>query len=291
MHKINGWININKPLNFSSAKTVYHVKKILNLKKVGHAGTLDPLATGVLPICINEATKTVSFVMSDEKEYMFEITFGEERDTHDAEGEIINTSNKIPTKEEILKSLPQFIGEIEQVPPIYSAIKIKGKRACDLVRKNQEVKLQARKINIFNLKFLNFTNKNTARFSVKCGKGTYVRSLARDLSKVLGTYGYISKLERTRVGIFNQDNIISLEKLKELDNLDKLKGYLITIGEVLSDMPRIDVDSSIADKLRNGVPCKCKSSNKNIVSIFHNDIVCFAKIEDNIMKPIKVFNL
>lgn len=227
--EINGWLNIDKPYGFSSAKVVAIVKKLLKAKKVGHGGTLDPLASGVLPICINKATKTTEKTMNFSKEYFFNITFGEERTTADAEGEVIKTSNIIPTENEIKNILNNFIGEIQQTPPIYSAIKVNGKRAYDLARNNQNVELQARLVKVFELNFLGFENEKTAKFSVKCGKGFYIRSLAVDISKALNTVGYVSYLRRTEVGIFNKDNMITLEKLKEIYDNKELEKYLINL--------------------------------------------------------------
>ena len=227
--EINGWLNIDKPYGFSSAKVVAIVKRLLKAKKVGHGGTLDPLASGVLPICINKATKTTEKTINFSKEYFFDITFGEERTTADAEGEVIKTSNIIPTENEIRNILNNFIGEIQQTPPIYSAIKVNGKRAYDLARNNQNVELQARLVKVFELNFLGFENEKTAKFSVKCGKGFYIRSLAVDISKALNTVGYVSYLRRTEVGIFNKDNMITLEKLKTIYENNELEKYLINL--------------------------------------------------------------
>ncbi len=227
--EINGWLNIDKPYGFSSAKVVAIVKRLLRAKKVGHGGTLDPLASGVLPICINKATKTTEKTMNFSKEYFFDITFGEERTTADAEGEVIKTSNIIPTEKEIKNILNNFIGEIQQTPPIYSAIKVNGKRAYDLARNNQNVELQARLVKVFELNFLGFENEKTAKFSVKCGKGFYIRSLAVDISKALNTVGYVSYLRRTEVGVFNKDNMITLEKLKTIYENNELEKYLINL--------------------------------------------------------------
>ncbi len=227
--EINGWLNIDKPYGYSSAKVVAIVKRLLKAKKVGHGGTLDPLASGVLPICINKATKTTEKTMNFLKEYFFNITFGEERTTADAEGEVIKTSNIIPKENEIKNILNNFIGEIQQTPPIYSAIKVNGKRAYDLARNNQNVELQARLVKVFELNFLGFENEKTAKFSVKCGKGFYIRSLAVDISKALNTVSYVSYLRRTEVGIFNKDNMITLEKLKTIYENNELEKYLINL--------------------------------------------------------------
>lgn len=227
--ELNGWLNVDKPLNYSSAKVVAIIKKILNVKKVGHGGTLDPLATGVLPIAINKATKSAEKMMNFDKEYLFEITFGEQRTTDDSEGEVIGTSKKMPTSNEIIAILPNFIGDIKQVPPIYSAIKINGQRAYDLARSNKSVELKERNVKVFDLSFLGFTSEKTGKFSVKCGKGFYVRSLGIDLAKSLGTLGYISCLRRISVGPFDQGNILTIEKIKEINDNDSVDKNLIMI--------------------------------------------------------------
>ena len=226
---LSGWLNIDKPINYSSAKVVAIVKKIINAKKVGHGGTLDPLATGVLPICLNKATKTTEKMMNFDKEYLFNITFGELRSTADAEGEVLETNNKIPTEEEILKTIPKFIGSIKQTPPIFSAIKVDGKRAYNLARDGKSFELTARDVVVLDLKFSNFINTTTAQFIVKCKKGFYVRSLAVDLAKELNTVGYISLLRRNSVGPFNQENIIKLEKLREIVDHHELEKNLLQI--------------------------------------------------------------
>ena len=226
---INGWLNIDKPFGFSSAKVVAIIKRLLKAKKVGHGGTLDPLATGVLPICINKATKTTEKMMGFDKEYLFEITFGESRTTADAEGDVLETSSKIPTESEILEAIPKFLGVIKQVPPIYSAIKVDGKRAYELARNNKDVELKPRDVKVYSFDFLGFTSERSAKFKIKCGKGFYIRSVAVDLSKALETVGYISYLRRISVGIFNQDNILTIEDVEKLVKSEKIQEKLIEI--------------------------------------------------------------
>lgn len=221
----SGWLNINKPIGFTSTKVVAMVKCITKAKKVGHGGTLDPLASGVLPICINKATKQVESMMDHNKKYLFHLTFGELRDTCDCEGAILEKNDTIPTTEQINTILNNFIGVIKQTPPIYSAIKINGKRACDLVREGKEVKLQARDIIINNLQFNGFINENTAEFIVECGRGCYVRSLGVDLAKNLGAIAYLSKIERLRVGEFCIENSLNVDEL----NIDNILKKIIVI--------------------------------------------------------------
>lgn len=209
----SGWLNVNKPVGWTSTKVVAIVKRITKAKKVGHGGTLDPLASGVLPICINKATKQVESMMDHRKEYLFHLTFGELRDTADAEGVVLETNNIVPTVEQINTVLSNFVGVIKQTPPIYSAIKVDGKRACDLVREGKSVELQARDIVIHSLKCNGFVDKKTAEFIVECGRGCYVRSLGVDLAKSLGAIGYLSKIERLRVGDFDIDDAVDVDGL------------------------------------------------------------------------------
>lgn len=210
---LNGWLNLNKPIGWTSAKAVSVVKNLIRAKKVGHGGTLDPLASGVLPICINNATKQVESIMENKKSYKFNITFGELRDTGDTEGVILEKNDFIPNKNDIKSILNEFIGTIEQTPPIYSALKINGKRACDLAREGKEVKLEPRKIQIYNIVFSGFIYEKSAEFIVDCGRGCYIRSLAVDIAKRLNTLGYVSKLIRTKVGNFLIDSSLDVDKL------------------------------------------------------------------------------
>jgi len=248
---VNGWINLNKPLNMTSTQAVGKIKHILNAKKAGHAGTLDPLATGVLPIALGEATKTLCFAQESQKGYQFTITWGETRDTDDGEGAIIATSDNRPSKQAILDAIPRFIGNIEQIPPQYSAVKIQGERAYDLARNGVEFTTTPRLVHIYSLELTAYT-EHTASFEMTCGKGTYVRALARDLSSVLGTCGYISALNRNFVGSFTQDHAISLDKLTEIvDSADAHKAIL-PIVTVLDDIPALPLSDQETSWLRNG---------------------------------------
>ena len=221
----SGWLNINKPIGWTSTKAVAIVKRITKAKKVGHGGTLDPLASGVLPICINKATKQVELMMDHSKKYLFHLTFGELRDTADAEGVVLETSDIVPSIEQINEILSDFVGVIKQTPPVYSAIKVGGKRACDLVREGKSVELQARDIVIHSLKCNGFVNNNTVEFVVECGRGCYVRSLGVDLAKSLGAIGYLSKIERLRVGDFEIVDTVDVDGL----TLDKVLENLIVV--------------------------------------------------------------
>ncbi|MBT4940521.1 MAG: tRNA pseudouridine(55) synthase TruB, partial [Rhodospirillaceae bacterium] len=209
---VHGWLVIDKSPNITSAKVVNQARKILNAAKVGHSGTLDPMATGVLPLAFGEATKTVSYMMDSRKEYLFTVCWGEARDTDDAEGKIIETSDQRPDRAEIEAALPEFTGEIDQIPPAYSAIKVDGERAYKLARQEKPLELKSRKIFIERFELIDCPDPAHAIFEVTSGKGAYIRGLARDLARRLGTVGHISSLRRTRVGPFKENDAISLAK-------------------------------------------------------------------------------
>lgn len=223
--KDNLILNINKPIGLSSSKVVLIVKKITGAKKVGHFGTLDPFADGVLPVGINKATKAAQLVTDFHKKYYFKISWGEFRDTDDIEGQVIQVSLKRPTNNQINAVLANFIGNITQVPSRFSAIKINGKRAYELARKNIEFDIKSRQITINSLKLLS-NNMEFGEFEVKCSKGTYVRTLGRDICEMIGVCGYLSALRRLEVGKFLYNKTISLDKLKNIVN------YRQTIGGV-----------------------------------------------------------
>lgn len=305
--KIHGWINLDKPEGLTSTQALGKVRRLLDAQKGGHAGTLDPAASGILPIALGEATKTIPFVQDRLKTYEFEITWGEQRDTDDREGEIIGTSDIRPVKADIEALLPDFTGEIEQTPPRYSAIKVDGERAYDLARDGEEFELKSRIVYIESLELLE-TTTDTARLCMTCGKGTYVRSLARDMAIKLNTLGYISALRRTAVGGFTTDNAISLEKLEELVNsaasntvLDKV---LLPLEAPLDDIPALNLKHDEGAKLRNGqvVSFVTKPDFERIKSIgLENDQTAIAMLDSKAfalverdgpnIKPVRVFNL
>ena len=243
------FLNINKNKGYSSAKIVAIIKKILGAKKVGHAGTLDPIATGVLPIAVNKATKIIDYIQAKEKEYYAEIKLGEKRDTDDIEGKITAFSIKRPTNLEILSVISNFLGKIEQTPPEFSAIKIGGKRSYQLARDGQKPKLKSRLIFIKEIRLI-FNNSKKAGFFIKCSKGTYIRSFARDLAEKLNSFGYISKLVRLKVGNFCHNQTISLDKLKILSKLERT-GFKIQSARILG-LSNMEVDDDIVFKLGCG---------------------------------------
>ncbi len=248
---VSGWINLDKPYGMTSTQAIGRVRRALNARKIGHAGTLDPLASGVLPIALGEATKTIQFMQDKLKTYSFTVKWGEQRDTDDMEGKVIAISDSRPTKEEIHALLVKYTGNIEQVPPLYSAIKVNGERAYDLARNGKKLELKPRNIYIEKLELLEARN-NEADFEMICGKGTYVRSLARDLGKDLGCLGYISALRREKVGNFLAQNAISLDILENLDYVRAQSEYLLPLQIVLDDIPALDLTKEETAKIRNG---------------------------------------
>lgn len=257
--KVDGWVNLDKPLGMTSTQAVGKIRRLYNAQKAGHAGTLDPLATGILPIALGEATKTVPFVQDRSKTYSFTITWGEQRDTDDAEGNIIATSDHRPAEDNIKALLPQYTGEIEQIPPQFSAIKVDGERAYDRARAGESTELKPRTVTIETLELIE-TTSDTAHLRMTCGKGTYVRSLARDMAADLGTCGYISLLRRERVGPFTLENAISLEKLEEMSDIAAPSGQsqekpleaLLSLQVALDDIPALPLKEEEMTKLRNG---------------------------------------
>lgn len=294
---INGWINLDKPLGITSTQAIGKLRRIFQPQKIGHAGTLDPLATGILPIAMGEATKTIPFIQDARKTYDFTITWGERRSTDDAEGEVIATCETRPSESAIKAALPQFIGDIEQIPPAYSAIKLGGKRAYDLARAGETVDIKARTVSIHDL-YIITTDKHTATLRMECGKGTYVRSLGRDLAHTLGTEGYISMLRRIKVGPFTQDNAISLAILEKMKDSSSNDAALQPIESALDDILALSVDQADKTALGHGrgIPAPPSLTSKppgTYVLMRHNDKpVALAMVtEDGALHPARVFNI
>lgn len=283
----SGWLNINKPSEYTSAKIVAVLKKKLHCKKIGHGGTLDPFASGVLPICINSATKTVEYVMDHSKTYLFHLTFGKSTDSFDIDGKVIETNNIFPKESDIINILPNFIGKIRQTPPKYSAIKINGSRACDLMREGIDVELNDREIDIFDLKLSRVINENTFEFIVDCGRGCYIRSLGNDIANNLGMLAYVSKLVRQRVGQFNIENSISI------DNFDNITdNNVISIDDIL-DMPEYNCSKEEYIKLKNGEGVfKPELGEEQQYKIkFNDEVVSISCTNDNcVLKSVKWLN-
>lgn len=248
---VHGWLILDKPQGLTSTQALGKARRFLNGKKVGHGGTLDPLATGILPLAFGEATKLIPYVMDGDKEYEFTIRWGDQRDTDDAEGTTTATSDKRPTETEIKAALPAFVGTIMQTPPRFSAIKLDGERAYDIARAGGTPELTPRPVTVYSVELLE-TNADTARFRTHCGKGMYVRSLARDLAIKLGTYGHIVTLRRTRVGPFRLTESISLENLENLSHKGAALTALLALSKALDDIPGLTLTASEAQRLRAG---------------------------------------
>ncbi|HAT36676.1 MAG TPA: tRNA pseudouridine(55) synthase TruB, partial [Rhodospirillaceae bacterium] len=234
---VHGWFVIDKPEGITSTKTVAIVKRLANAAKAGHGGTLDPMATGILPIALGEATKTLPYVVDNTKEYEFIVEWGTASSTDDREGEVVASSGNRPTQSEIEGVLSSFIGTIEQVPPAFSAIKIGGRRAYDLARKGEEVTLAPRSVEIFELTLVEIPDSDHAVFRVVSGPGAYMRALARDLAVALGTVGHLIKLRRTRVGPFSLSDAISLDELDGFGHIAAVLECLLPIETALDDIP------------------------------------------------------
>jgi tRNA pseudouridine55 synthase len=299
--KVDGWVNLDKPLGMTSTQAVGKIRRIMNGQKVGHAGTLDPLASGVLPIALGEATKTIPYIQDSLKTYEFTVTWGEQRSTDDAEGDVIASSDVRPTREAIEDALPAFIGDIEQVPPKFSAIKIDGQRAYDLARSGEEVEMKSRQVYIESLELLD-CDAETASISMTCGKGTYVRSLARDLAIELGTYGYVSALRRVAVGGFTTNDTISLENIEELEHIAARDAALLPVQAVLDDIPALALKANEVTALRNGQALALISrsdferiedldGSDEALATFQDKAVAIVDIEGPHVKPVRVFNL
>lgn len=289
--KMSGWLVINKPLEMSSAHVVARVKRLVGKhNKVGHAGTLDPLASGILPIAIGEATKLAQYLIDSSKEYEFEVTWGEERSTDDAEGEVVASSEKRVTREDIESILPKFRGNIEQVPPQYSAIKVEGKRAYDTARKGGETELKARKVHIKQLLATNYSLQATT-FTLSCSKGTYVRSLARDMGRQLGCYGYVSKLHRTRHGKFGENSAITLEHLEEICKKGATAEAMLPVQEVLDGIPAFPLSEFEEKQIRYGIPLNKDITDSDMVALYSgNKLVAIASSANGKVVTKRVFN-
>lgn len=250
---MNGIINVFKPRGLTSNDVVKRVKKILNVKKVGHTGTLDPNASGVLPICIGKATRVSEYLLYSNKRYIAEITLGFSTDTQDEEGNILNHSEKEVAQNEILEAFASFKGEIYQIPPMYSALKYSGKRLYELAREGIEVEREKRKVYIYDLEILKIIDNRKILFSVECSRGTYIRTLCNDIGEYLGTYGYMSFLIRTSVYPFKLDNAVSLETIKNKFDSGKIQDILLPVDYALSNLKSIFVDRKYFKQLSNGM--------------------------------------
>lgn len=248
----HGWAIIDKPLGLTSTQVIGKARRLVGGSKVGHGGTLDPLATGLLPLAFGEATKMIPHVMDGDKIYEFTVRWGEQRRTDDAEGDVIAMSPNRPAEAAIRAALPAFTGTIWQTPPAFSAIKLEGERAYDIARSGGTPDIPARQVDIHTLELIDQPDPHQARFRVACGKGTYIRSLARDLALKLGTVGFVSALRRTKVGAFDLSHALTIDKLEELNRSGQAAQALLPLQHALGTMPVLTLSAAEAQKLRAG---------------------------------------
>lgn len=289
---MNGILIINKPQGFTSQDVVSKVKKILNIKKAGHTGTLDPMAVGVLPVLLNDYTKLSKYLIEHDKTYIAEITLGKKTDTGDSEGNIIDIDeslNKNLNIEYIEKILNSFLGKQSQIPPMYSAIKINGKKLYEYAREGKQIEVPAREIEIYGIKLLSIDNENSKiKFEVKCSKGTYIRVLCENIAQRLGTIGYMSYLKRTEVDIFKIENAITFEMLEE--NKENIEKYLIKMEELFNNFPRINLNARKKELFLNGVNLTYMLDD-GIYNIYsENFYIGTGTLKNNLLKRDIVFN-
>jgi tRNA pseudouridine55 synthase len=295
---VNGWIILDKPVGMTSTQAVGKVRWLFQAQKAGHAGTLDPLATGVLPIALGEATKTVPYAVDGAKAYAFTVRWGVETDTDDAEGRVIETSDRRPTWSEIEAILPEFHGEILQTPPQFSAIKIQGERAYDLARSGEKVVLEPRSVLIDRLDLVDMPDADTSVFEAECGRGTYVRALARDMGRRLGCLGHVTQLRRTRVAAFDVDSAVTVAELEAAHDADErasLSDYLQPIELALADLMELSVSQQDAARLARGQTVLMRGRDAPITSgeayaVCKGTLIALCEIERGEIMPIRVFN-
>ena len=295
---VHGWVLLDKPVGVSSNQAVGAVRRIFEAQKAGHAGTLDPLASGILPIALGEATKTMSFVMGGAKRYSFSVRWGEATNTDDLEGEIVARSDHRPGRAEIEMVLPRFLGEISQKPPAFSAIKVNGKRAYALARQGESLDLAPRQVRVDELTLCDLPDEDHAAFDLACSKGTYVRSLARDIGEALETRAHVTSLRRTAVGQFHVSDAISLSSLEELGYRGASQDHLLPVVTALDDIPALAVTGTDANLLRHGQPIMLTRGQvdemRGMTSAYAalgKDPVAIGEFKSGRFFPTRVFNL
>jgi tRNA pseudouridine55 synthase len=298
---VSGWLVLDKEYDVGSTEAVSKAKWLFQAQKAGHAGTLDPLATGVLPIAFGEATKTVPYVMASQKRYRFTARWGVATSTDDAEGEAIATSDKRPTRSEIEAVLPRFTGEIEQAPPRFSAVKINGERAYDLARDGEDVELAARIVEIHELRLIEMPDEDHAVFEAATGKGAYVRALVRDMAKALGAEGHISALRRTAVGPFSADGAATLKSLEAMATPEERDAALHPIESALEALPHAAIGGGEAEKLKRGQPAVVTPAVARgvrageagtipaVLASLNGEAIAICELDGLKLKPIRVF--
>jgi len=304
---VHGWVILDKPQGITSTQAVAAVRRIFDAQKAGHAGTLDPMATGILAVALGEATKTVPYVQDAQKEYRFTACWGEARDSDDAEGKVTGTSPERPSRERIEALLPRFTGTLTQVPPAYSAIKVAGERAYDLAREGEAVTLEPRQVRVYDARLIAMPDADHAEFEIRCGKGTYIRSWVRDMALALGGLGHVCALRRTRIGGFCEKDATPLETLTPFMHSPAAFAYLKPLSTALDGIPALAVSGSDTVRLRSGNPILIRANlfarmkdgiagddGLQGLTVFLKDEaggpVALAEIAEGELRPFRVFN-
>ena len=300
---VNGWVCLDKPCGLGSTDAVSRVRRLFDAQKAGHAGTLDPLASGILPIALGEATKTVPHLMEAEKVYRFTINWGVSTDSVDREGEIIGRSDVRPPVEAVRAALPAFVGEIDQTPPRFSAIKVDGQRAYDLAREGADFELESRRVTIHSADVTDAPDADHIELTIRTGKGVYVRALARDLAAMLGAEGHVSALRRERVGPFSIENAVTLDFLTDLVHRDAALEGLLPVATALDDIPELAVTEQDAFSLRQGRPIvllprqvetlksRLRDGSRTVSAFQGQTLVALGQLRAGRLEPDRVFNL
>lgn len=300
---VSGWICLDKPYDLTSTHAVSRVRRAFNAQKAGHAGTLDPLATGILPIALGEATKTVPYLVDADKAYRFTIAWGRTTATHDREGDTTAQSDVRPSPAQVEAALPAFVGEISQVPPAYSAIKVDGERAYDLARAGETVELAARFVTIHSARVADVPDPDHITLEIACGKGTYVRAIARDLAEMLDACGHVSELRRTRVGRFTEQSAVTLEFLEDLGHKARQSELLLPVETALDDIPELAVTAEDAFRLKQGraivlvprqvesVKARLKPGSRTVSAMAGGSVVALCEMRAGRLEPSRVFHL
>ena len=300
---VDGWVCLDKPFEMGSTEAVSRIRRLFNAQKAGHAGTLDPLASGILPIALGEATKTVPMMMEAQKVYRFTINWGASTDSVDREGEIIGRSDVRPTVEAVKAALPAFVGEIDQTPPRFSAIKVDGARAYDPARDGVEFELQSRRVTIHSAEVSDAPDADHVELTIRTGKGVYVRSLARDLAVVLGAEGHVSALRREQVGPFSTQNAVTLDSLEEMVHRGAASEGLLAVATALDDIPELAVTEQDAFSLRQGRPIvllprqvetlkdRLRDGSRTVSAFQGQTLVALCQLRAGRLEPDRVFNL
>jgi tRNA pseudouridine55 synthase len=301
---VHGWVVLDKPVGMGSTQAVAKVRHVFQAQKAGHAGTLDPMASGILAIALGEATKTVPFAMDSDKVYRFTARWGESRDSDDAEGSVTGTSSARPTREEIEAILPRFTGTLTQVPPAYSAVRVGGERAYDLARDGETVVLEPRQVEVYEARLLH-AGPDSAEFEILCGKGTYVRSWVRDIALGLGTLGHVTALRRVRLGPWEEKDAVSLDTLTPFMHSPAAFAYLKPLSTALDGIPALAVSGPDTVRLRSGNPILIRANyfakmkdvpdgelQGQVVFLHEDDAspVALAEIAEGELRPFRVFN-